>query len=83
MTKVKCHYCEKKFVTSAYAKSHADIAHPELIDGTDVELKRKGWATPYGFGDWTSPITYEQACKEMKKMSAEMFAKATPNQRKE
>jgi hypothetical protein len=67
---VKCQYCDKKFISSAHARSHADIAHPELMDGTDVELKRKGWVTPYGFSDWTYPVTYEYACEQMKAMIA-------------
>lgn len=76
---VKCLYCEKKFISSTHAKSHADISHPELMDGTDTQLKRKGWVTPYGFSDWTYPVTYEYACEEMKKMSAEMFKKLEKN----
>ena len=81
MNKVKCHYCEKKFITSAHAKSHADIAHPELMDGTDVELKRKGWVTPYGFSDWQYPVTYEYACEQMKAMTEKMWPKTELRQK--
>jgi hypothetical protein len=30
--------------------------------------KRKGWATPYGFIDFTKPVTYEVALAEMEKL---------------
>lgn len=30
------------------------------------EPKRKGWRTPYGFGDFTTPVTYQEACDLMK-----------------
>lgn len=36
--------------------------------------KRKGWPTPYGFIDFTIPVTYEHACEVMKEQS-EQFAK--------
>lgn len=42
---------------------------PEHLKKKKVEpetgLKRKGWRTPYGFGDFTVPVTYEEACAEM------------------
>ena len=56
--------CGKRFVSEEHAKSHADIAHPDWMTP-----RRKGWATPYGFGDWTHPITYEEACEQMKAMA--------------
>jgi len=28
--------------------------------------RKKGWATPYGFADFRDPVTYEEACAEMK-----------------
>lgn len=59
--------CGKKFISADHAKSHADLAHPDWMTP-----RRKGWATPYGFGDWTYPITYEEACEQMKKFSEEM-----------
>ena len=35
--------------------------------------KRKGWSTPYGFIDFTVPVSYEYACSVMKEQS-ERFA---------
>lgn len=68
--------CGKKFISAEHAKSHADLVHPDWMTP-----KRKGWATPYGFGDWDHPITYEQACEEMKAMAATMWPKTkdSPN----
>jgi hypothetical protein len=56
--------CGKKFTTQAFAEAHADEAHPDWRIP-----KSKGWRTPYGFGDWSYPVTYEFACAEMKKFS--------------
>jgi len=75
MTKTTCPSCGKKFITSAHAKSHADIAHPEVPEYLLGEPKRKGWATPYGFGDFTDPITYDEACMMMKEMTNKMFGR--------
>lgn len=55
--------CGKKFTTQAFAETHADEAHAEWRIP-----KSRGWRTPYGFGDWREPVTYEFACAEMKKM---------------
>lgn len=60
--------CGKKFVSPDHAKSHADIAHPDWMTP-----RSKGWATPYGFGDWSEPITYEEACVQMKAMTEQMW----------
>lgn len=57
--------CGKKFISPEHAKSHADLTHPDWMTP-----RRKGWATPYGFGDWTHPITYEEACEQMKALAA-------------
>lgn len=71
MTKAKCPAnCGKKFLTSEQAKSHADIAHPNWIEESK---RRKGWVTPYGFSDFTHPVTYEEACEQMKGMSTKFF----------
>jgi len=68
MSKAQCPAgCGKKFVTAAYAASHADIAHPNWIED---KHKRKGWATPYGFVDFSYPVSYEDACKEAMALSA-------------
>lgn len=56
--------CGKKFISALTAHAHADQLHPGWDDPKNV--KRKGWATPYGFGDWTHPITYDEACEQMK-----------------
>lgn len=62
--------CGKKFITSAHAVSHADVAHPNWIE---ERHKRKGWATPYGFADFTYPVTYEEAYKVMAEASQQFF----------
>lgn len=36
--------------------------------------KQKGWSTPYGFADFSKPVTYEYACSFMKEQQ-ERFAK--------
>lgn len=58
--------CGKRFVSAEHAVNHANQAHGGW---NDSKSKRKGWATPYGFGDWTHPITYAEACEQMKKVS--------------
>ena len=61
--------CGRKFISTQHATDHADTEHP------DWQIpKSRGWATPYGFGDWTTPITYEQACVEMQQMSKHLFS---------
>lgn len=57
--------CGKKFLTAAQAAAHCVSSHPTYQVG---EIRKKGWATPYGFGDWKEPITYEDACEQMKAM---------------
>ncbi len=57
--------CGKKFVTEEAAHKHADEHHADWRTP-----KRKGWATPYGFGDWSYPITYDDACERMKAIAA-------------
>lgn len=73
MSKTKCPAnCGKVFISAEYAKSHADVAHPNWMEESK---KRKGWVTPYGFGDWSHPVTYEFACEEMRKTNIEFFNK--------
>lgn len=67
---IKCVGCSKKFTTQAFMEAHADEAHPDWRNP-----KQKGWATPYGFGDWSEPITYEDACERMKKVMATVQVK--------
>ncbi len=57
--------CGKRFITEGHATTHADESHPDWRNP-----KRKGWCTPFGFGDWKEPITYEEACKQMQAMAA-------------
>lgn len=61
--------CGKIFISEACANLHANTVH---IGGQrrDNHNKRKGWATPFGFGDFTDPVTYDEACELMKKMTA-------------
>lgn len=66
--------CGKKFVSVEFAEKHADEAHEDWRIP-----KSKGWRTPYGFGDWAYPITYEQACKEMKEMSDKFWGEKHAN----
>src|SRR4051794_32795812 len=58
--------CGKKFMTPEQAAVHVVSNHPDYRVG---EVRRKGWATPYGFGDWKEPITYEEACNQMKQVA--------------
>lgn len=44
------------------------------------EPKAKGWRTPFGFGDFTEPVTYAEACEGMKELSKKFFK---PNLEKE
>lgn len=50
---------------------HCTHCRPDTPVARDPNEKRKGWATPYGFGDWSIPITYAEACERMKAMQAE------------
>lgn len=44
--------------------SHKNMkAPPPKSDGIP---RSKGWRTPYGFGDFTTPVTYDEACEIMK-----------------
>lgn len=52
--------CGKRFINEDAANQHADMFHPDWRTP-----KRRGWCTPYGFGDWKEPITYEEACEQM------------------
>lgn len=62
--------CGKKFISDVHAIAHADEFHSDWRTP-----KRKGWVTPYGFGDWKDPITYEEACEQMKALSDTMMKK--------
>lgn len=46
------------------------VGIPEHLKKKPVEKadpnKRRGWRTPYGFIDFSKPVTYEEACEAMK-----------------
>lgn len=80
MSKMSCPAgCGKKFISAITAHAHADRDHKGWDDPKNI--KRKGWATPYGFGDWTHPITYDEACEQMKAVYDSVQGKfSTPKQ---
>jgi hypothetical protein len=61
MTKTNCPAgCGKRFIDAQSAENHMKDAHPVWAP------KLKGWTTPYGFADYQVPVTYAQACADMK-----------------
>lgn len=62
--------CGRKFINQECAEIHADAEHDDWRTP-----RQKGWATPYGFGDFKQPVTYAEACEQMKQQSEE-FAEA-------
>ncbi len=68
--------CGKKFTTEHFVKRHVEVMHKD--DPAKV-LKRKGWATPYGFVDFKEPVTYEEALSTSQAMH-EMFVARKTNQ---
>lgn len=40
--------------------------YQQAVEENSGEPKRKGWRTPYGFGDFTEYVTYQEACDIMK-----------------
>ena len=62
--------CGKRFISKEHAASHADTAHPDWMTP-----KQRGWATPFGFGDFTEPVTYEDACMKMKEIADTVWSK--------
>lgn len=42
--------------------------------------KRKGWGTPYGFGDFKEPVTYEEACEIMETITSMWRDKKPPEE---
>ncbi len=52
---------KKKYTSKAFLELHMDDMHPDWR-----HPKQKGWATPYGFGDFRQPVTYAEACKRMR-----------------
>lgn len=71
----RCRKCNHFVSPLAKHCPHCPVDKPVF----DANEKRKGWATPYGFGDFTNPVTYAEACEQMKKVAgygAEFFAEA-------
>lgn len=62
---VKCEHCGKKYINDYHAKRHIEIMHKDLPQ-PETEIKRKGWATQFGFVDFKEPVTYEEACESSK-----------------
>lgn len=60
---VICPSCKRKFTTPEFLKRHGEVMHK---DEPPAALKRKGWATPYGFVDMKEPCTYEEAVEVSK-----------------
>lgn len=58
--------CGKKFISKELAIKHADTDHPGWNDSAFP--KQKGWATPYGFVDFSEPVSYEEACASAKSL---------------
>lgn len=59
-----CPICGLKFVDNEHLERHADKEHPDWRTP-----KQKGWCTPYGFIDFSVPVTYEDACVKAKSLS--------------
>lgn len=56
--KVKCPAgCGRIFISKEHAERHADKEHPDWRTP-----KARGWATSYGFIDFSHPVTFEEAC---------------------
>ena len=51
--------CGKKYISLECAELHADEAHPDWR--APKVRKARGWATPYGFIDFSDTVTYEVA----------------------
>ena len=66
--------CGKKFITADHAEWHVDAEHPDWR--VPKPPKARGWATPYGFVDFSYPITYEEACEFAKGIRETPLGKA-------
>lgn len=72
----RCRKCNHFVSPLAKHCPHCPVDRPVM---PAKDEKRKGWATPYGFGDFTDPVTYEEACEQMKKIAgygADIFREA-------
>jgi len=63
--------CGNLYLTKEQAYAHANEEHPNW--DKPQEIKRKSWVTPYGFADFTKPVTYKQACEDMEKIMKDLF----------
>lgn len=63
--------CGKLFITKEHAFNHANEEHPNW-EKPEMQ-KRKGWITPYGFADFTEPVTYKQACEDTEEIAKDLF----------
>lgn len=61
--------CGKIFISKEHAERHADMCDPEWRTP-----RQRGWSTPYGFCDFSKPVTYEEACELMKQMTDKCIA---------
>lgn len=52
--------------------------YKEATQNQSGEFKAKGWSTPYGFADYQEPVTYEQACADMKALQEQFFNPRQP-----
>ncbi len=52
---------------------HKTDRYQSAVAQKDGVLRQKGWATPYGFIDFKKPMTYEEACAEMKPLYEKYF----------
>jgi hypothetical protein len=60
----QCQDCGKKFLSEDFLTKHIQEVHPEsFVD------RRRGWATPHGFVDFSKPVSYDEACTLMKELS--------------
>ncbi len=72
MTKTLCPAgCGKKYITSEHAERHADADHPGWRE--PKQQKSRGWATPHGFVDFSTPVTYEHACEVARAVQEQVF----------
>lgn len=73
MSKESCKICKRKFLNSSFLSVHMLSEHKNYVDNPEMieAVKRKGWATLYGFIDFISPVTYEEALEQSK----EIFSK--------
>ena len=65
--------CGLKFVDKEHAEKHADLCHPGWRDPKPKLCK--GWRTPWGFIDFSVPVSYEKACEAAKNIQEKYGSK--------